>query len=448
MIVTKFGGTSLSTVSRVKTLREIIKGKLARKPIVVVSAVGGITDLLIAAFARNRNSTLREIRRVHKDLASDLFKGDELVDVCLYIDSKLAEIEKLLGRAGREKSDLDRVLATGEVISSYIVARFLKRSGIRAEQVVANDLIVTDNNFGAAEFLPGPTVTKVRKILKPLISGGVVPVVTGYIGSTKSGEITTLGRGGSDYSAAIIGFCLRASEIQIWTDVDGIFTADPKIVKRARVIAQVSFKEASELAAFGAKVLHPRSIRPAVKAGIPVRVLNTLNPKSAGTLILDKPDLKNPITAVSYKRKITLVNIYSTAMLFSKGFLARIFAVFANSNISIDLVSVSEVSVSVTLEDGEDLNKVTSKLSEFAQVTVNRNLGMVSLIGEGIVTSSLSIKKIFEILDRQRILVKMVSLGATDINVSLVVQYDQVEQAVRVLHNKLLVKKMNVGGKS
>ncbi len=444
MIIVKFGGTSLATAARIKTVCSIVKKELDKKPVLVVSAISGVTDLLLAGVAfKSKGSAISEIKKIHKKLINDLFRGQKQKEVSGYVDFKLIEISKLLNKLRYKKSDVDKIAAFGEIMSSYIITQALEAFGIKAQQVVASDLIVTDNNFGHAEFLPEPTALKIRNILTPLLQENVVPVITGFIGATRNGEITTLGRGGSDYSATIIGLCQKASEIQIWTDVDGVFTADPKIVKRAKLLKQVSYKEASELAAFGAKVLHPRTIKPAIKGNIPVRVLNTLNPSGCGTLICPKPDLLNPITAISYKKKVSLVNIYSTEMLFTEGFLARIFRVFTKHNISVDLVSVSEVSVSVTLENGENLEAGVRDLSKFSSVSLHRNLGMVSLIGEGIVTSTRTIRRIFEILDDNKILVRMVSLGATDINVSLVVKYDQVEKAVNTLHNKLLIKKMN-----
>lgn len=323
-------------------------------------------------------------------------------------------------------------------MSSAILANALESHGINVSQVIATDLIVTNDNFGSAEFILEPTRKKIKKILMPLVKKGIVPVVTGFIGTTKKGQVTTLGRGGSDYSAAIIGFCLAVDEIQIWTDVDGIFTVDPRIVKNARPLQVVSFKEAAELAAFGAKILHPRCIAPAIKAAIPVRILNTFNPNRSGTLITTNHKISRQIKAISFKKKITLVNIYSTEMLLQKGFLARIFQTFSKYNISVDLVSVSEVSVSVTLDNRNNLEKAVQQLSEFANVSVGENFGMVSLIGEEITDSSGNIKNIFDILASRRIVPKMVSLGATNINISIVIKSDQVKKAVKYLHQNLL----------
>lgn len=442
MIVAKFGGTSLSTVQRIHNLCNITKKRISKKPVIVVSAIAGVTDLLLEATQSPKDKTraLNKIRQIHSSLITSLFGIESRKEAAEYVERNLSEVSKLVNQKNYSKQEIDAISAYGEKMSSFIICQMLKSCSISARQVISDSLIVTDNNFQSADFLLPPTQKNIKNVLLPIIKNNIVPVVTGFIGATKRGQITTLGRGGSDYTAAILGFCLKAEEVEIWTDVDGIFTSDPKIVKNVKPIPQISYREASELAAFGAKVLHPRTIKPAVKAKIPVRVLNTQKPQGKGTLICDKPALKNPITAISYKRKISLVNIYSTEMLFSKGFLAKIFQVFKKYNISVDVVSVSEVSVSVTLENIGNLSAGIRELSKFSTVTTDGNHGMVSIIGEGIVKSTSTIRKIFEILDKKKILVKMVSLGASDINVSLVIQYDRIEEAVNALHNQLLIK--------
>jgi len=447
MIVAKFGGTSVSTKERILTIAEIVKVDLHRKPIVVVSALSGVTDFLLSITTASYSQVeeiIQKINVLHQNLINELFTDNsKRKSMSNYIENKLNEVRRIAKTKHFDKASLDKLVSYGEILSSYIIANALEDMGIKTMQVVATDIIVTDDNFGSAEFLAQSTKRNARKILMPMVKKGIVPVVTGYIGATEDGKTTTLGRGGSDYSASILGFCLDAEEIQIWTDVDGIFSADPRLVENAKLLKTVSYREASELATFGAKVLHPRTIRPAVKNGIPVRILNSFNIKGSGSLIVDKSTIANPITAISSKKRITLINIYSTKMLLQKGFLARVFQIFANKNISIDLVSVSEVSVSLTLDNDEHLDSVLIELSKFSSVTTTKNLGIVSLVGERIVASSSTIKAIFDILDKEKILVKMISLGASDINVSLVMQQDQVEHVVKVLHNQLLLKLLN-----
>lgn len=443
MIIAKFGGTSVTGGRQISTIYNIVSREIEKNPVVVVSALSGVTDLLLslAAADSTREKEIEKIRKLHLGLIREIWKERRAQKrIERYIDGKIDEIKSLLRRKNQNKEFLDELASFGEILSSYIVAAALESKGIKAKQIIAKKLIITNDSFGSAEFLPGPTKKNIQKTLLPLIKAGIVPIVTGFIGSTEKGKTTTLGRGGSDYTASIIGLCLGAEEIQIWTDVDGMFTADPRLVKRAKLIPAVSYREASELATFGARVLHPRTIKPAIKTGIPVRVLNSLNIESEGTLIVEKVDSSAPITAISFKKRITLVNIYSTAMLLSKGFLARIFDIFSRNNISIDLVSVSEVSVSVTLDNEDGLNNVVLELSKLATVTVTRDLGMISLVGERIVDSTHTIKEIFDLLDRKKILVKMVSLGATDINISLVLNQNNVEKALKVLHDGLLIK--------
>ncbi len=444
MIVAKFGGTSVSSKERVLNLCKIVENQLDKQPVVVVSALSGVTDLLLSLASLPKGKVgkvIREIKLKHKNLIEKLWSDQKKQrEILLFIDKQLEEVARLVLKSSTTKESLDKLASFGEILSSRIIMEALQSRGIEAVQIVATELIVTNDNFGSAEFILRPTCKKLKKVLSPLIKKGVVPVVTGFIAATKSGQVVTLGRGGSDYTASIIGFCLEAKEIQIWTDVDGIFTSDPRVVEKARFLPIVSFKEASELAAFGAKVLHPKTIRPAIKAGIPVRVLNTFNPGNLGTLIQEKSSLLGRVKAVSFKRKIFLVNIYATEMLLQKGFLARVFKVFTGNNISVDLVSVSEVSVSVSLDNNENLEKATEELKQFAKVSVISDLGIVSLIGEEITSNTKTIRKIFDILDKEKILARMISLSAANINISIVVESDKVEQTVIALHNKLLVK--------
>ncbi len=441
MIVAKFGGKSVANASNIKTICRITKQEIKKHPVIVVSAVSQVTNMLLAlavADSNDFNNIFRQIENAHFNLISDLWGKKTPENVKMYIASSLDSIKTIAGKIDKTKAEMDRLLMHGEMMSSYIVACALSLSGIKSEQVSAMDLIVTDEEFGSAEFIPQLTVKKTKKTIEPLLKKGIVPVITGFIGATEKGEPTTIGRGGSDYSASIIGYSLGAKEIQIWTDVDGLFTADPRIVQTAKPLSEVSFKEASELAAFGAKVLHSRTMRPAIKANIPVKILNTLNPKSPGTKIKVDTSFSSRIAAITSKKKIVLINLYSTEMLLSKGFLARIFAVFEKNNISIDLVSVSEVSVSVTLDNDENLNNALAVLSKFTSVAKISDFGIVSLVGEGIVKIPHVMKKIFTILDKQKIFVKMISLGATDINISLVIESSKVEKTVRSLHDGLI----------
>jgi len=441
MIILKFGGTSVSSAKSLKTIVDILKRQKAQSPIVVASAVSGVTDLLLSLFKNraNKKTIIKQIENLHLNLIEDYY-GKVPIEQRGYILDCLKKINKLLNTNVKSLELCDEIISFGEIMSSYIITNILNNSNINAKQIIATSLIITNDHFGSAEFLPSETGQQSKKILIPLVKKGIIPVVTGFIGQTKNGKITTLGRGGSDYTAAILGFCLKAHEIQIWTDVDGIFTSDPKLIKQAKVLSDVSYKEASELAAFGAKVLHPRAIRPAISSGIPVRVLNTFNPTAKGTVIRNRDKEKSHIVAIASKRKITLVTIYSTDMLLNKGFLARVFSIFSKYNISIDLVSVSEVSISASLDNDENLQNAIKELEKFATITTTRQLGMISLIGEKIVNVKNILKEIFSILDNSNIEVKMISLGATDINISLVLPSLEIDKSVNLLHEALINK--------
>lgn len=440
MIIAKFGGTSVSTAKNLQTIVGIVKKSHVKGVVLVVSAIRGVTDLLLSypvASVTERKKIFEQIEKLHRNLIHDYWLGVAMPDIEMYLRKCLGEINIAVQKEKNTKALSDRIVSYGEILSSFIVTKVLQSAGIASQQVIATDCIVTNENFMNAEFLPKETLQHTKRGILPLLQKSIVPVVTGFIGRTKKGDTTTLGRGGSDYSAAILGYALDADEIQIWTDVDGIFTTDPRMVKNALLLKNVSFREASELAAFGAKVLHPRTIKPAITKGIPVRVLNTLNPASSGTVITHQKQKR--IAAIAAKQKITLVTIYSMDMLQSYGFLEKVFAIFAKNNISIDLVSVSEVSVSVTLDNDEHIVKAVDELKTFTSVKVSTGHGIVSLIGEGIVSLHHIFGTIFSLLEKANIIVRMISLGASDINISIVIATEDIDRAVNLLHKKIVL---------
>jgi aspartate kinase len=442
MIIAKFGGKSVATAKNIRTISEVAKKELPKKPVIVVSALSQVTNMILEladADSSEFNNIFEKIKKTHFDLTNSIWGENTPDEVADYLNQHLERVKLLAKKKNKSKADLDKIVVNGEMMSSCIIANALKLYGINAKQILATDLIVTNDEFGGADFLSKETVKKTKEVINPLLKKGVVPVVTGFMGATKKGEPTTLGRGGSDYSATILGFVLSASEIQIWTDVDGIFSADPGVVRNAKLLKEVTFLEASELAYFGAKVLHPRTMRPARRAGIPMRIINTMNPKGRGTIIDNLSNNRREIKAITSKKRTELINLYSSDMLFSKGFLAKIFSIFAKYNISVDLVGVSEVSVSVTLENHEMLKPALSELSQFTSVAKIPGFGIVSLVGEGIVEIPGIMKKIFSVLDENNIPIKMISLGATDVNISLVVPSEKIETAVEKLHDKILL---------
>ena len=443
MIILKFGGTSVSTHERLETICTIVQEEKERQPVVVVSAIRGVTDLLLSlpsASVNERKSIFVQIRGLHGKLL-DQYDSSLQDQVLPFLEQCEQEIQKILASKKKNSELSDAIVSYGEIMSSYLIATVMDHFGISAKAIKATELIVTDNEFGSAEFLPKETTAKTKAILDPLLKEGIVPVITGFIGSTSNGKVTTLGRGGSDYSAAIIGYALSAEEIQIWTDVDGIYSADPRFIKDAKLLPQVSYREAAELAAFGAKVLHPRTIRPAMQKNIPVRVCNTLNPTNEGTIITKDIAVEKRIAAIATKKHITLVTIYSTEMLFKKGFLAEVFALFTKHHISVDLVSVSEVSVSISLENDEHLSAAMADLKAIGTVTRSESCGMIALIGEGVGSVGHIMHTVFSTFESINIVTQMISQSTANINISLVIPSEQIDTAVVLLHARLINQK-------
>ena len=436
MIVMKFGGTSVGGAEQIRNVAEIIKNNMGKSPVVVVSAVKGITDKLIelgnAAAQGNGHGILEEIKKKHHEILEKLGLSR------LLVEKDLEELSNLLNAARKiKKMDakaLDEFQSFGERMSSKIVAAQLSKNNMEAQAFNAFDLgLITNSDFGNAEPLEeafGNLDNSIKKM-------NAIPVITGFIGKTEKGEITTLGRGGSDYTAGIVGAAINAGEIQIWTDVDGIMSADPKIVENARTLEQVSFAEASELAYFGAKVLHPKTIMPAMEKNIPVRVLNTFNPKGNGTLILNEAEKsRQTVKAITSKKNITLVHVNSKRMLGAYGFLARLFDVFYKYKQSVDVVSTSEVSVSMTVDDGKNVDDIASDLKGIADVKVLKNKAVICVVGEGMRNTPGVSGRVFSVLGKNKINIEMISQGASEINITFVVDGKDAENAVKVLHKE------------
>ena len=435
MIVMKFGGTSVGGADEIKNVAEIVKSKLSQKPVVVVSAAKGVTDKLIelARLAREGRAQklFDDIQKNHHIILENLALGKKI------LKKDFDDLEKAVKSVNRKKLDakkLDLFQSFGEKMSSKIVAAQLNAIGIKAESFDSWELgFVTNSDFGNSEPLNG-TYIALKKSISRL---NAVPVITGFIGKTEKGEITTLGRGGSDYSAAIIGSAIDAEEIQIWTDVDGIMSTDPKIVSSAKTLEEVSFAEASELAYFGAKVLHPKTILPAVKKSIPVRVLNTFNPKGRGTLILhDANKTERIVKAISCKKNITLINVDSKRMLGAYGFLAKLFSVFEKYRKSVDVIATSEVSVSMTIDNENNIDKIIHELKDIADVEILSNKAVICVVGEGIGETPRILGRTFSTIGKNNLNIEMVSQGASGINITFIVDGKDAENAVRLLHEE------------
>lgn len=435
MIVMKFGGTSVGGADEIRNVAGIIKSNLGRKPVVVVSAVKKITDRLIelANLAKEGNvdNTFSAIKNTHYGILEKLALEKNL------LDNDFKELQKAVKNINGKMLDaktLDLFQSFGERMSSKIVAAQIRKSGIEAQAFNAFDLgLVTNSDFGNAE----PLKEAYNNLNKNITKLNVVPVITGFIGKTENGEITTLGRGGSDYTAGIVGAAIHASEIQIWTDVDGIMSADPKIVGNARTLEQVSFAEASELAYFGAKVLHPKTIIPAMEKHIPVRVLNTFNSKGKGTLILNEVEKsEQAVKAITSKKNITLIQVNSKRMLGAYGFLARLFDVFYKYKQSVDVVATSEVSVSMTVDNGKNVEDIALDLKGIADVGVLKNKAVICVVGEGMRNTPGISGRTFSVLGKNKINIEMISQGASEINITFVIDGKDAENAVKVLHKE------------
>ena len=441
MIVAKFGGTSVGDADAIARTAGIVRSRLSRAPVVVTSALAGTTNRLIEIGQQAAAgqlivalSIIEELRTRHFATIDDLGVGadTELVTDTGVLFDELAHLAEALSVLGDvTPRSLDAVSSMGERLSAPIVAAALARIGVPAVFVDARRVIATTDDFGRAEPRPDEIAIACRAHLLPLVRDGQVPVLGGFIGATAQGVTTTLGRGGSDYSASLLGAAMDAEAIEIWTDVDGLLTADPRVVPGARLIEHVRFDEAAELASFGAKVLHPSTIAPAVRKGIPVFVFNSRRPEGSGTRItFDAP--RRPVRAIAGKTRTAVVKVRSPRMLAAPGTMRAIFEVFERNRTSVDVVATSEVSVSVTVDDVRHLEAIVAQLSAFGDVSVERGRGIVALVGAGLGESTVSMARALTALGDLR--VYMLSLSATGINLTLIVDGDAVHDAMRRLH--------------
>ncbi|MBP1772388.1 MAG: aspartate kinase [Holophagaceae bacterium] len=441
MIVLKFGGSSVADAACMRQVAELVRTALPRSPLVVLSAMGkttnGLFDAAKAAEAGDLAEAMarqRGLMAAHREAADELFDGavPEALDVAL--TDLFGELELLLRGVAllRELSprSMDAIASLGERLSTRIFAAHVRGAWLDARSVLRTDAV-----FGEAVPQPEAIRALAAEHLAPLVAPGRVVVTQGYIGATEDGLTTTLGRGGSDYSAALFGAALGAEEVQIWTDVEGVLTCDPRIVPDALPIPELSFAEAAELAAFGAKVLHPATIQPAVEARIPVTVRHTQKPEGRFTTISAEVRTGRPITALASRGPVTVLTVSSTRMLAQSGFLARLFEVFGRRGVSVDLVATAEVSVSLTVEADVSLKALTQDLSAFATVEVHEGRAIIAAVGERLKsTPGLGAQLLLALGD---INVEMISMGANEINLSLVVKQESTSEALRRLHRVL-----------
>ncbi len=443
MIVMKFGGTSVQDTAAIDRTACIVRERLPQKPLVVVSAMAKITDQLIAmgkaASAGDRATALQlsnGIRQRHYSTATELLGAnntdthDELEAMFDALDDLLRGIA-ILGELSPRSSD--HVVGYGERLSSKMIAAAFRSRGMNAEHVDSREVLVTDATYTRAVPQFKDTHDRLAAVVKPLMDREIVPVMGGFIGSTRANVPTTIGRGGSDFSAAIFGAGLDAERIEIWTDVDGMKTTDPRLCPDAKRIKVISFEEAAELAFFGAKVLHPATMLPAMEKNIPVYVLNSHNPKNEGTRIQSSTvPCKNSFKAIAAKKGVTIVDLVATRMLGAHGFLRSVFEVFDRHHAPVDVVSTSEVSVSVTVDSKEAIAAVAADLQDLADVKYEGRKAIVCLVGDNIRGTPGIAAKVFGALGD--INVRMISQGASEINITFVIEEDQVPEAVRRLH--------------
>jgi len=451
MVVMKFGGTSVADADAIRRLvalarRERDREPAARGPIVVVSALSGVTDRLLeigpAASGGNADRALEivdRLRQQHVHLATELIQDSDARTALLETIGRECDALGGLAQALSVLHDvsarsLDALAAVGEVLSSRIVAASFVESGLPGVWIDARRAIVTDAEHTAAAPMMGETAAALEREMRPHLDAGRVPVMGGYVGATADGVTSTLGRGGSDYSASIVGACLGAREIQIWTDVDGMLTADPRVVDAPALVPRLSFAEASELAYFGAKVLHPATIQPAVARDIPVRILNSRRPDVSGTLITAEPaDHGAAVTALACKRDVTVIDITSSRMLMAYGFLRQLFEVFERMKTPVDVVCTSEVSVSVTIDDRRRLPALLEEVRAFAEVSCEDQMALVCVVGERLRTDPHIFTDIVKALDG--IPFRMVSQAASRRNITFVLRQTDLAPAMNRLHD-------------
>ena len=436
MIVMKFGGTSVGSPDRLATALGLVEERLDRDPAIVVSALAGVTNLLVEFCRAPVRGAIAAVVQRHLALARESGIPSSAFSEVLDQFEALADAHAAAG-APLPAPACDALLAFGERLSAAMFAGGLCARGIDARAVDAGAAgLVTDEQFGAAHPLP----EAYERLAASLSPRPPVPIVTGFIGRTADGRTTTLGRGGSDYSAAILGASLGADEIQIWTDTSGMLSADPRIVTEARPVPLLSFAEASELAYFGAKVLHPKTLLPAIEREIPVRVLNTAAPGHPGSLITAEVDDFAPgwrVKSIACKKSVTAVTIASTRMLLAWGFLARVFEVFGRHRVVVDLVTTSEVSISVTVDDTTHLDAALAELEGIGVVEVRRGLAVVAVVGEGAPQKIGLAGHVFTLLAGVGVPIEMISQGASRVNLSFVVPEEHAERTVRLLHRGL-----------
>lgn len=449
MIVMKFGGTSVESTAAIQRVAAIVKSRLDRRPLVVVSAMGKTTDALLGIAAdaaggkrEQAQTRLCALREFHLREAGPLVCECRRTEMEQVIDShfeELAEIIKGLSCLGElTPRSLDAVASFGERLSGQIVALALRHEGIPSAHLDARQLIVTEKRHTQAAPIVPKTYARVSAAVLQL-GGDKVAVLGGFIGSTEDGVTTTLGRGGSDFTASLVGAALGVEEIQIWTDVDGVLTCDPNLVPDAHAVKTISFDEAAELAYFGAKVLHPATVVPAREKNIPVRIMNSRRPEAPGTrIVADRVPCTNVLKSVACKRNITVLHIHSNRMLMAHGFLRRIFEIFDDHDTPVDMLATSEVSVSLTIDNAARLAEICAELQPFSEVSVEQDQAILCAVGDNLCRTPGVAARVFGAL--REVNVRMISQGASLMNLGVVVSDQDLQRAAASLHREFFTE--------
>lgn len=447
MIVLKFGGTSVGNAAAIRRICQIIKSRLSKQPVIVTSAIGGITNKLVALAKlagageeeKAKQLTL-EILTQHRTIIREL-GIDTDVQLTAAFETGVQMLNTALDNIfthGRLNDELyDALISVGEFFTAHMLPAALRNLNIASEMTDSRKLLFTDSTFSAAQPLFDASQKQVQEILRPIVSSGKVPVTQGFVGSDQSGRTTTLGRGGSDFSATLFGAMLGVAIVEIWSDVDGVLTADPSLVKEAHRIRHMTFQEAAELAYFGAKVLHPATLLPAVEHDMTVVVLNSMNPEFPGTAISRTspvdPSLAGRVKSIAYKEGLTVITVMSSRMLMAHGFIARLFAIFEKYKTSVDLISTSEVTVSLTIDNAANLEQIIAEVAHIAKVKVEKAKAIVCLVGEGLKRTKGIPGQIFGLLQDTHIY--SISQGASEINLSFVIDEADLPKVITRLHD-------------
>lgn len=436
MKILKFGGTSVGSAQRIKGLLDIVNP--AERQIVVLSAVAGTTNALVEigqAFLAGKREEAIELVKQHKNkyeyLIKELFsteqgldKGTNLID---YHFNYIASLGNEMFTPVEEKI----TLAQGELLSTTLFHFHLEEIGVPSVLLPALDFMKIDDDNE-------PMVEYIGEKLKNLLSihpSNTLFITQGFICRNSFGEIDNLRRGGSDYTASLIGAAIQADEVQIWTDIDGMHNNDPRVVKNTSPIAHLSFDEAAELAYFGAKILHPQSVFPAQKYNVPVRLLNTMDPQAAGTLISKEGGTTGQIRAIAAKDDITAIHIHSSRMLLAYGFLRKIFEIFERYKTPIDMITTSEVAVSLTIDDTRNLGDIIREVEDFGHVRVDHNQTIVCVVGDFSANTHGYAARVLDAV--KHLPLRMISYGGSDYNVSILLDTEHKTEALRSLHNRL-----------